>query len=362
MELESMSNGKLLNTETDEIRMIFSAYDYIPSLALRSTMLLGIPDILAMSKSPMTADDIVKRLPCKNPAAAAGYLKRIMECLILPGVYGRSLVSTADRKSHEAAYELTPVSRLFVKDDLQFTLRPIALLHQHPYLTVSTHHLHESVLEDRAPMEMAFGKRFYEYHAENQEINTIFQDAMSCHSKYWMKVIAHEYDGFNHTKTLVDVGGGEGESVAELVAAHPNIHGINFDLPAVIKNAPHIPGVDHVGGDYFRSVPAGDTIFLKWVLHNNGDEECLKILKSCYQALPEEGGKVVIGEYVLDHDSIDVDAQFVKTLDIIMLSLFLKGQERSFNRYKVFLTSCGFVDCKLIKLPRGVTLIEAYKY
>ncbi|BBN10771.1 protein MpOMT17 [Marchantia polymorpha subsp. ruderalis] len=362
MELDPKNDGKLLNMENDEIRMIFSAFNYVPSFALRATMLLGIPDILAMSKEPMTAENIVQRLPCKNPAAAAGYLKRIMDILIVPGIYSRSLVSTADGKSHEAAYGLTPVSRLLVKDDVQFTLRPIALLHSNQFFSVGFQHLHESLLEDRSPMEMAFGKTFYELHAERPEISSVFQDAMTCYSKYWMNVIVHEYDGFKNTKTLVDVGGGEGESINHLVAAYPHIHGINFDLPDVIKNAPPIPGVDHVGGNFFQSIPSGDTIFLKMVLHNNGDEECLMILKSCYEALPERRGKVVIGEHVLDDDSTDDDVQFLNTLDLIMLSVFLKGRERSFEAYKVLLTSCGFLDCKLVKLSRGVTLIEAYKH
>ncbi|BBN10839.1 protein MpOMT19 [Marchantia polymorpha subsp. ruderalis] len=362
MELDSMTKGKLSNKEMPDIRTIYKAFDFATSFALKSTMTMGIPDILARSKEPMTADNIVEKLPCKNPAAAAGYLDRIMDILIVPGFYSKTPVSNADGKSHKAAYGLTPVSRMLVKDDVQFTLLPIALLHVHRVFTDSFQHLHKSVLEDRAPMEVALGKPFYEYLAENQDVRSTFQEALSCHSNYWIKIIAQEYDGLEHTKTLVDVGGCEGESLKELVAVHPHIHGINFDMPVVIQNAPQIPGVDHVGGDYFASVPAGDTIFLKMVLHNNGDEECLKILKNCYQALPERGGKVIIVESVYDHDSKEDEAQFVKYLDVMMLSVFLNGRERSFDAYKALLTSCGFGDCKLIKLSGGVTLIEAYKY
>ncbi|KAK4858172.1 hypothetical protein QYF36_012200 [Acer negundo] len=68
----------------------------------------------------------------------------------------------------------------------------------------------------------------------------------------------------------------------------PNTHklrGIDFDLPHVIQHAPHYPGVEHVGGYMFESVPKGDAIFMKWILHDWSDEHCLKLLKNCYKGL-----------------------------------------------------------------------------
>ncbi|KAK4835147.1 hypothetical protein QYF36_005955 [Acer negundo] len=67
------------------------------------------------------------------------------------------------------------------------------------------------------------------------------------------------------------------------------LEGINFDLPHVIEDAPSYPDVEHVGGDMFVSVPKGDAIFMKWICHDWSDEHCLKFLKNCYEALPENG-------------------------------------------------------------------------
>ncbi|KAJ0961244.1 hypothetical protein J5N97_000790 [Dioscorea zingiberensis] len=47
---------------------------------------------------------------------------------------------------------------------------------------------------------------------------------------------------------------------AWVVAKHKHIKGVNFDLPHVIFDAPVIPGVEHVGGE-FESVPSGNAIF-----------------------------------------------------------------------------------------------------
>ncbi|TYH41042.1 hypothetical protein ES332_D12G289000v1 [Gossypium tomentosum] len=56
---------------------------------------------------------------------------------------------------------------------------------------------------------------------------------------------------------------GTGATLSMIVSKYPTIKGINFDLPHVIENAPTCPGVEHVGGDMFASVPKGDAIFMK---------------------------------------------------------------------------------------------------
>ena len=48
-----------------------------------------------------------------------------------------------------------------------------------------------------------------------------------------MAMISGYKDGFNQIKSLVDVGGGIGGSLFEIVRAFPRIKGINFDLPRV---------------------------------------------------------------------------------------------------------------------------------
>ena len=52
------------------------------------------------------------------------------------------------------------------------------------------------------------------------------------------------YKGFDDegVKTLVDAGGGKGAALASIVATHPHIRGINYDLLDVIAQAPQIPG------------------------------------------------------------------------------------------------------------------------
>jgi hypothetical protein len=57
-----------------------------------------------------------------------------------------------------------------------------------------------------------------------------------------LSVLVREYEGFKDIKTLVDVGGGTGKTLESIISSYPHIHGINYDLPHVITDAPTIPG------------------------------------------------------------------------------------------------------------------------
>eukprot|EP01018_Ginkgo_biloba_P019604 Gb_25044 [translate_table: standard] len=92
------------------------------------------------------------------------------------------------------------------------------------------------------------------------------------------------YDGFKDVKTVVDVGGGVGTAILIIVKYHTHL-GINFILPYVIATTPVIPGVEHVGGNIFKQIPLVDTIFIKWILHDWDNEDCMRILNKCREAI-----------------------------------------------------------------------------
>ncbi|KAL0016350.1 hypothetical protein SO802_003419 [Lithocarpus litseifolius] len=48
-------------------------------------------------------------------------------------------------------------------------------------------------------------------------------------------------------------------------------------------------GIEHVGGDMFHNLPKGDAIVMKNILHDWNDENCKKLLRTCYKALPDNG-------------------------------------------------------------------------
>ncbi|CAK9157637.1 unnamed protein product [Ilex paraguariensis] len=87
---------------------------------------------------------------------------------------------------------------------------------------------------------------------------------MACTTKIITKAMISEYGGiFDSIVSLVDVGGGTGVAVAEIVKVYTHIQGKNFDLPHVVATAPVYNGVTHVGGDMFKAIPQADAILMK---------------------------------------------------------------------------------------------------
>ena len=69
------------------------------------------------------------------------------------------------------------------------------------------------------------------------------------------------YD-FSTIKKLVDVGGGHGRNLAEILKRHPKMRGVLFDMPhafeggkKTIAQAGLSERCDVVSGDFFKAVP-----------------------------------------------------------------------------------------------------------
>lgn len=104
-------------------------------------------------------------------------------------------------------------------------------------------HLIDAIREGgETTWDRAFGSMIFEYMKENEECFEIFNEAMMTHTIIVMKKILENYDGFESTRdcTLVDVGGGIGTNLAQILSKFPHLKGVNFDLPHVVSEAPQI--------------------------------------------------------------------------------------------------------------------------
>lgn len=138
------------------------------------------------------------------------------------------------------------------------------------------YHFNDAILEGGVPFNRAYGMTAFQYPGTDHRFNRVFNQAMPNHTPFIMKKILDIYEGFDGLEVLVDVGGGIGDTLNIITSKYPHIEGINYDMPHVLADAPSYPGVEHVGGDMFVSVPNGDAVFMKWTLHDWSDEHCLK--------------------------------------------------------------------------------------
>ncbi|KAB1202878.1 Caffeic acid 3-O-methyltransferase 1 [Morella rubra] len=206
----------------------------------------------------------------------------------------------------------------------------------------------------------------FEYQGKDLRLNNIFNKGMSDHSTFTMKKILETYKGFEGLTSVVDVGGGTGVVLNMTVSKYPSIKGINFDLPHVIADAPSYPGVvaagvDHVGGDMFASVPRGDAIFMKWICHDWSDEHCMKLLKNCYDALPDNG-KVIVVECILPvAPDTSLASKGICHVDIFMLVQTPGGRERTEEEFEAFAKGAGFQVFRVMGCAFNTSIMEFIK-
>jgi 2,7-dihydroxy-5-methyl-1-naphthoate 7-O-methyltransferase len=108
--------------------------------------------------------------------------------------------------------------------------------------------------------------------------------------------------GWESVRTVVDVGGGTGALLAEILRARPTVRGALVDLPqtvarsgAIVQAAGVAERVTLVGRSFFDPLPAGaDLYLLKSVLSDWPDPEATAILRRCAEAARPAGCVVVL--------------------------------------------------------------------
>ncbi|XP_058086976.1 caffeic acid 3-O-methyltransferase-like [Magnolia sinica] len=351
-------------TSNDEEECMFAmqlASASVLPMALKAAIELDVLEIIAKGGpgAHLSPYEIASQLPTQNPEAPT-MLDRILRLLASYSVLTCSLLTHDDGRV-ERLYGLAPVCKFLVKNQDGVSIAPLVLMNQDKVLMESWYHLKDAVLDGGIPFNKAYGMTAFDYHGTDPRFNKVFNRGMADHSTITMKRILETYKGFEGLKKVVDVGGGTGAILNMIVSKYPHIKGTNYDLPHVVADAPDYPGVTHVGGDMFASVPSGDAIFMKWILHDWSDEHCAKILKNCYKALPDSG-KVIIAESILPvAPETNLAAQGVFQLDNIMLAHNPGGKERMEKEFEALAKGAGFASFKVICCTYGTWVMEFLK-
>jgi len=157
---------------------------------------------------------------------------------------------------------------------------------------------------DTTPFTRAFGNDLYAFLRQNPAAANEYDAAIDAFTRYEAAHVVERLD-LSQRQSLVDVGGGRGTLLVELLKKASAARGILFDLPHVAAEFEGtLPDrIDVVAGDFFESVPAGsDVYFLKHILHNWDDERAAKILQNC-KAAKAAGGIVVVIDALLYPDN-----------------------------------------------------------
>ncbi|KAJ1424906.1 Winged helix-like DNA-binding domain superfamily [Sesbania bispinosa] len=299
---------------------------------------LNLFEIIAKATPPgayMSSSEIASKMPTHHSDLS----NRLDRMLRLLASYN---ILTCSTRTTEKVYGLSQVGKYLVPDESKGYLASFVTFLCYPALLQVWLNFKEAVIdEDIDLFKKLHGITKYQYMEKDPKMNHIFNKAMADVCATEIKRILEIYTGFEGISTLVDVGGGNGQNLKMIISKYPSIKGINFDLPQVIENASPIPGIEHVGGDMFASVPKGDAIILKAVCHNWSDEKCLEFLSNCHKAL-SPNGKVIVVEFILPEEPEPTEAsQLVSTLDNLMF-ITVGGRERTQKQYENLCMLSGF--------------------
>jgi O-methyltransferase/methyltransferase family protein len=304
---------------------------YRASQALYVAAKLGIADLL---KDGPKGSDALAQATQAHPAA----LRRLLRALVSLGVF---------EEDAQGRFGLTPMGT-HLRSDVPGSLRAPVLFLAGEEGWRSWGALLHSVQTGEPAFDHVYGMGGFDYYAEHPEGAKILDEAMAGFTALVADAVLGAYD-FSGTRTLVDVGGGNGALLAAILKAHPTMRGILFDLPHVVSGAPQVLGdagvvarCQVVGGSFFESVPeGGDAYLLKWIIHDWDDERSVAILTACRRAM-KGNGKLLVVDQVLPHRAEPSESTDAFMFDLEMLVVTSGGRERSEDEFRTLLAAAGF--------------------
>ncbi|KAJ4952554.1 hypothetical protein NE237_029386 [Protea cynaroides] len=328
-------------------------------MVLRAALELHIFDIIADAGAGacLSSLDIASRLPTQNPDAP-----RLLDCM-LRLLVSHSLLTCNTVFSHDhRLYGLAPASKLFLKNKDGVSLASFFMHRIQDYAIIkSWYHLKDSILEGGDAFSKAHGIGLLGYLGKESKVRENFRSTLSEFNVLLMNKVLDTYNGFEGLQVLVDVGGWTGDILNMIISKYPSIKGINFDLPHVIQGAIPYSGVEHVGGDMFISIPKGDAIFMKSVMHAWSDEQCRVLLKNCYEALPNYGKVIVIELVAPTSFETNVATRGILQMEMYMTNLNATGKERSEEEFSVLAREAGFSRTCVACCAYTFSIIEFHK-
>ncbi|RLM70322.1 5-pentadecatrienyl resorcinol O-methyltransferase-like [Panicum miliaceum] len=352
------------------LQLLHESLGYIKSAVLAVAVDVGIADAIHHYGGSATVSQILAKIDV-NPSKHRG-LRRLMRMLTVSGIFAiKYPASSPSDGCGEALYELTAASRLLLSDGSSTSLTPLLTMLLGPLLlsplaAVVGALVRQEQQPDLSAFGIAHGETVWDVADQEAAFNISLHDAIAADTRFLMPIVLKECgEVFQGIDSLVDVGGGPyGSAAAAITTAFPRLKCSVLDLPHVVAQAtPDDSSAQFIAGDMFESIPPANAIFLKWILHDWGDEECVKLLKRCKEAIPprDAGGKVIIIDMVLGSGPSSSDEKHRETqvlFDLLMIAL--NGVERDEQEWKKIFFEAGFKDYRIIPVLGIRSIIELY--
>ncbi|HKW16843.1 MAG TPA: methyltransferase [Terriglobales bacterium] len=321
---------------------------YVVSAALWVAAELKVADVMGASAKPVA--ELARKTKTNEDA-----LFRTLRLLAMVGIFA---------ETEPRYFALTPSAELLRSDHRQSMRDTVVWLADPFHYKVAAEMLH-SVRTGQPTVEHVTGKPAFEYFASDKVEFDRFHRAMTNLSAMAVSAALEAYD-FSGCDTIVDVGGGHGFAICEILRKYPQMKGVLFDLKDIVPGADQ--RIRELGlekrcrtehGDFFKAVPKGcDIYFMKHILHDWTDEQATTILRNCRTSFESQGkrsGKIVLLEFVVPRGN---EPHPSKVIDIEML-FFPGGRERMENEWRDLFSRAGFRPTRIVPTKSPFRVIEA---
>ena len=320
-----------------ELMRLINAYRV--SQALHVAASLGVADQL--KDGPMTSDALAQA--CGTHPRS---LYRLLRALAAAGVF---------HETGKREFSLTPLGDSLTGDAARNYARWIGTQGQWR----SWGNLLHSIKSGESAVQFTHGVDAWTYRARHPDEQAIFNSAMTGTSRSHARAVLEAYD-FNRFHCVVDVGGGEGLLLKEILLACPESRGVLFDRPETIASADRALSSAElkkrckiIGGSFFEFVPKeGDIYIMKAILHDWDDRTSIEILRTCRRAMAPSALLMVV-ERVIGPPNENPEGKFS---DLNMMVQY-GALERTREEFQDLLKSGGFAMTEVIPTQSPLSII-----
>jgi len=336
-----------LAVESAEQALMRLARGYQVSQALYVAAKLGVADVLAAQ--PLTSEAIADAV-----GARGSQLRRVLRALVAAGVFCE--LEDGRFASNDTAAALRAGAPGRTRD---------VVVNFGEEMYRSFGELLHTVRTGETAFDSVYGAPLFEYYAANPEAEASAAARMLARSL----PVAREFAAsgvLRGVRTLVDVGGGAGTLVTEVLRHDPEIAGVLVERPGMLELAKeYLSGhglADRcrlVEGDFFSSVPAGGDLYvLKSILHDWDDDRCVAILRNCRAAMGEHARLTIVELILPDRMTASAPMLSAALLDLIMLA-YAGGRERTEAEFAELLGRASLRLASTTALTAGPHVLEA---
>jgi hypothetical protein len=297
------------------------------TLALRVIVDKNIPDLLGdETKSPAELAPWTG-LPIES-------LRRLMRSLVYAGVF---------QEDGDGHFSNTDVSA-YLRSDSNPSLREMSMVLNDDAVLRGWQTIEQVLQTGKPGFNEVNGIGFFQYLAANSmRSENMARFMRGIYGPEGPRIAAGF--PFGRFGRVLDVGGGSGNILADLLHAHPALKGAVFDLPRTAEVARQFLAEQGLGdrfeviaGDFFAEVTPGyDAYFVKSVFVGEDDTKSVQLLENIRKAMPENGS-VLIVEIVLQPGKLIGHPH--RLIDLEMM-VTLGGKLRTADEFAALLSRAG---------------------